>query len=335
MSGTIIPAGYRSLLGVYETQKAIGTLKRLFEDHLSGALRLRRVSAPLFVDPASGLNDNLNGVERPVSFDIPGTGGVGEVVHSLAKWKRMALKRYGFSVGEGIYADMNAIRRDEEMDNLHSVYVDQWDWCRVIRREDRTSDFLRETVQTIVDAICAVNESMRAMFPALSFMPERQVQFITAQELEDLYPAISPKERENEYTKRYGTVFVQCIGGTLRSGQKHDGRAPDYDDWMLNGDLLFWDATLGQAIEISSMGIRVDEASLDIQLKASGCEDRRALPFHAAVLKGDMPLTIGGGIGQSRLCMLLLSKAHIGEVQASLWDRETQKRCEAAGIMLL
>lgn len=335
MSKTIIPEGYRAALGIYETQKAIGTVHRLFEDNLSGALRLRRVSAPLFVDPDTGLNDNLNGVERPVSFKIAATGGRGEVVHSLAKWKRMALHRYGFASGEGIYTNMNAIRRDEEMDNLHSIYVDQWDWCKVIGREDRNPAFLQETIRAIVGAICDTGDTLRAMFPELSYVPGREVRFVTAQELEDMYPGHTPKERENVYAREHGTVFVRCIGGRMKSGQRHDGRAPDYDDWTLNGDLLFWSDRLGMAVEVSSMGIRVDARALAAQLKEAGCEDRRELPFHKMLLDGALPLTVGGGIGQSRLCMLLLEKIHIGEVQVSLWDEETFSRCGEAGITLL
>ena len=337
MNHTVIPEGYRDNLSLYETQKAIGLLKRLFEDKLGGALHLRRVSAPLFVDAATGLNDDLNGVERPVSFDIPATGGNAQVVHSLAKWKRMALYRYDFFHGHGLYTDMNAIRRDEALDNLHSVYVDQWDWEKVITREERNAEYLKKTVRAIVDAICSTQETLCAVFPQLSFVKpvDREISFITTQELEDLYPALSPKERENAYLREHRTTFLMQIGGKLHSGIPHDGRAPDYDDWTLNGDILFWNDVLGQAFEVSSMGIRVDEAAMDRQLHIAGCDHRRELPFHKMLLEGKLPLTIGGGIGQSRLCMLLLGKAHIGQVQASVWDAETRSVCEKAGVVLL
>ena len=335
---TFIPEGYKSLLSIYDTQKGISLLKRLFEDNLSAKLNLYRVSAPLFVDESSGLNDNLNGYERPVSFDILHADAKAEVVQSLAKWKRLALKRYGFWPGKGLYADMNAIRRDEdELDNLHSVYVDQWDWEKVILPENRNLDYLKLTVMDIVAAICDTQSTMQAIYPQLSVLPtlERRVSFITSQQLEDLYPELSPKQRENAYVREHKTVFLIGIGGRLKSGQKHDGRAPDYDDWELNGDILFWDDLLGCAMEISSMGIRVDPAAMDRQLTLAGCDERRKLPYHKALLAGELPLTIGGGIGQSRLSMLLLGKAHIGEVQASIWDDDTMERCKAAGVMLL
>lgn len=335
---TVIPEHYKSYLSIYDTQKAIGLLKRLFEDRLSALLNLYRVSAPLFVAENSGLNDNLNGYERPVSFDILRSDKKAEVVHSLAKWKRIALKRYGFYPGCGIYTDMNAIRRDEdELDNLHSVYVDQWDWEKIILPENRNVDFLKGIVMDIVTAICDTQETMRSIYPQLQRLPKlnREVSFITAQELENLYPDKTAKERENAYAKEHGTIFIIGIGAKLASGKPHDGRAPDYDDWNLNGDLLFWFDTLGCAMEISSMGIRVDPDSLDRQLEASGCDERRELPYHQALLAGELPLTIGGGIGQSRFSMLLLGKAHIGEVQASVWDAETEKLCEEAGIILL
>ena len=337
MDSSYIPEGYAPRLNLYDTQKAIGLLKRLFEDTLGGALNLRRVSAPLFVEASSGLNDDLSGVERAVSFDIPAAGRDAQVVHSLAKWKRMALYRYQFSVGEGLYTDMNAIRRDEQPDNLHSVYVDQWDWERVIAPRDRTADYLKATVDTIVDCICQTQTTLRSMFPQLSPLPQvrREVSFVTTQELEDLYPALTPKEREDAFVKEHPTTFLMQIGGTLKSGQKHDGRAPDYDDWTLNGDILVWNSVLGRAFELSSMGIRVDPAALDRQLTLAGCDDRRGLDFHRRLLSGVLPLTIGGGIGQSRLCMLLLGKAHIGEVQASVWDQATQDACQAAGVILL
>ncbi len=333
-----IPENYKTLLGIYDTQKAISLLKRLFEDKLCGVLSLNRVSAPIFVESGTGLNDDLNGVERPVSFDILRSDKTAQVVQSLAKWKRMALKRYGFYPGKGLCTDMDAIRRDEdELDNLHSVYVDQWDWEKVILPENRTIDYLKLTVMDIVSAICDTQDTMQAIYPQLQCLGklERRVSFVTSQQLEDMYPDMSPKERENTYTKEHKTVFIIGIGGALKSGKPHDGRAPDYDDWTLNGDILFWDDVLGRAMEISSMGIRVDPEALDRQLKLSGKDDRRALPYHKALLNGELPLTIGGGIGQSRLSMLLLGKAHIGEVQASIWDADTVKVCEEHGVMLL
>ena len=335
---TTLPEGYRSLLSIYDTQKAISLLKRLFEDRLGALLNLYRVSAPLFVDENSGLNDNLNGYERPVSFDILRSDHRAQVVQSLAKWKRMALKRYGFFPGKGLYTDMDAIRRDEdELDNLHSVYVDQWDWEKIILPENRNLDYLKSTVMDIVTAICDTQDTMQAIYPQLQRLDklERRVTFVTAQALEDKYPDLTPKERENAFVREHRTVFIIGIGGKLKSGRPHDGRAPDYDDWDLNGDILFWDEVLGCAMEISSMGIRVDPESLDRQLTLAGCDDRRALPYHRALLSGELPLTIGGGIGQSRVSMLLLGKAHIGEVQASIWDEDTVRRCEEAGIMLL
>ena len=337
MSGSFIPPSYAPKLNLYDTQKAIGLLKRLFEDTLGGALNLRRVSAPLFVEASTGLNDDLNGVERPVSFDIPAAGRDAQVVHSLAKWKRLALHRYQFSVGEGLYTDMNAIRRDEEPDNLHSVYVDQWDWEKVLAPRDRNEAYLRDTVRTIVECVCQTQATLRAMFPQLLSLPlvERQVTFVTAQELEDRWPDLSPKEREDAWVKDHPTTFLMGIGGALKSGRPHDGRAPDYDDWALNGDILVWNPVLEHAFELSSMGIRVSPESLDRQLTLAGCDDRRALPFHRMLLGGELPLTIGGGIGQSRLCMLLLGKAHIGEVQASVWDPETLGACQEAGVILL
>ncbi len=335
MSKTIVPLGYKVLLTPYETQTAIGLIKRRFEDNLCSELNLKRVSAPLFVAPETGLNDDLNGVERPVSFDIPETGTLGQVVHSLAKWKRLALRQYGFSVGEGLYTDMNAIRRDEELDNLHSIYVDQWDWEKVIDRTFRNIEYLKETVTSIVEAICETAEYIKGLYPAIKVSLKRNVTFITSQELEDLYPELTPKQRENEFVRKHKTVFIIGIGDKLKSGQRHDGRAPDYDDWTLNGDILFYNEVLDCAFEISSMGIRVDERSLDEQLKKSGCDDRRTLPFHQMLLNGELPLTMGGGIGESRLCMLLLDKAHIGEVQVSIWDAQTMSTSEQGGIMLL
>ena len=337
MNTCIIPSGYRPPLHGYDMQRAIEFIKSSFQENLKFTLNLRRVSAPLFVDKNSGLNDNLNGVERPVSFDIPAvTGAEGEVVHSLAKWKRLALKRYGFYPGNGLYTDMNAIRRDESLDNIHSVYVDQWDWEKVITRADRNVDFLQYTVRSIVGAVCDTCDALRRAFPQLKVKLEREVSFITTQELEDLYPHLTPNERESAYMRDgHRTVFLMQIGKTLKSGQKHDGRAPDYDDWDLNGDILMWNEVLGRAFEISSMGIRVDEESLARQLELAGCRERRELPFHKMLLNGELPLTMGGGIGQSRVSMLLLGKAHIGEVQSSLWDEANIAAAEAAGITLL
>ena len=337
MDQSYIPEGYAPRLNLYDTQKAIGLLKRLFEDTLGGALNLRRVSAPLFVEASTGLNDDLNGVERPVTFDIPAAGRDAQVVHSLAKWKRMALHRYQFSVGEGLYTDMNAIRRDEQPDNLHSIYVDQWDWEKVLAPRDRNLDYLKATVTTIVAAVCQTQTTIRSMFPQLMSLPEvsRDVSFVTTQELEDRWPDLSPKDRENAWVKDHPTTFLMQIGGALKSGKPHDGRAPDYDDWTLNGDILVWNGVMGRALELSSMGIRVDPAAMDRQLTIAGCDDRRSLPFHKALLAGELPLTIGGGIGQSRLCVQLLGKAHIGEVQASVWDDETLRVCQEAGVILL
>ncbi len=335
MSKVYIPEGYRSILTVYQTQDAIGALKKIFEDKLRHELNLIRVSAPLFVRPSSGLNDDLNGSERPVVFDLKETGEDAAIVHSLAKWKRMALWKYDFRPGKGLYTDMNAIRRDEEMDNLHSVYVDQWDWEKVILPEDRNTEYLKETVRGIVRAIYDTNVALKKRFRKLTTEINPEVTFITTQELEDRYPDLTPKEREHAIAKEYGTVFLMQIGDELRSGNKHDGRAPDYDDWSLNGDILFWDDVLNRSIEISSMGIRVDKPTLEYQLGKSGCESRAKLPFHKMLLDGTLPLSIGGGIGQSRLCMLLLGKAHIGEVQVSVWDDETEKACKEAGIVIL
>ena len=335
MNRTVIPAGYEPKLSLYETQAAISLLKRTFQDHLAQKLSLKRVSAPLFVDPKSGLNDDLNGVERPVSFDIPAAGMDAQVVHSLAKWKRMALYRYDFHPGKGIYTDMNAIRRDEELDNLHSIYVDQWDWERVIVREMRTIPFLQSTVRDIAECISDASLIVNGRYPKLRTQLGSDVTFITSQELLDRYPDKTPKERENAFVREHPITFLMGVGHKLSNGQPHDGRAPDYDDWNLNGDLLYYSPQLDRAIEISSMGIRVDSESLDRQLTLSGCDHRRELPFHRMLLAGELPLTIGGGIGQSRLCMLLLGKAHIGEVQSSIWDADTQRKCREAGITLL
>ena len=337
MGHTVIPQGYQSLLSLYETQKAISLLKRLFEDKLAGSLKLHRVSAPLYVAASSGLNDDLSGIERPVSFDINQVEDTAQVVHSLAKWKRMALKRYQFHAGEGLYTDMNAIRRDEELDNLHSAYVDQWDWEKIINADDRNVDYLKATVNAIVKAMADTQAFLHSVFPQLSVLPKipSEVAFFTSQELEDRWPELSGKERENAITKEHGVVFIIGIGGKLRSGKPHDGRAPDYDDWDLNGDILFWDSVNGQAIELSSMGIRVSPESLDRQLTLANCDNRRELPFHKMLLNNELPLTMGGGIGQSRVSMLLLGKCHIGEVQSSLWDPQTIQTCEEAGVILL
>ena len=335
MSKIIIPENYTPALNLYDTQRAIGTVKRLFADTLCATLNLYRVSAPLFLEASTGLNDDLNGVERKVTFDIKDSGTEAQVVQSLAKWKRKALKDYGFRVGKGLYCDMNAIRRDEDMDNLHSIYVDQWDWEKVISAEDRNVAYLKRTVRDIVSAVSETSSALNVAFPSLHTKLPSEVFFITTQELEDLYPDLTPKQREDEICKKKGVVFLMQIGKILKSGIKHDGRAPDYDDWELNGDILYWNEVLGHAFEISSMGIRVDPKSLDSQLTIAGCDDRRALPFHKMLLNGELPLTMGGGIGQSRLCMLLIGTAHIGEVQVSLWDEATRKTCEDAGVMLL
>lgn len=337
MGNTIIPPGYKSILNAYDTQKAINILKRLFADNLSGALNLKRVSAPLFVEASTGLNDDLNGVETAVSFDMPSVGHDAQVVHSLAKWKRMALYRYQFAEGEGIFTDMNAIRRDEIPDNLHSVYVDQWDWEKIISPGDRNIETLKETVRQIIGVLCQTQSTLTKMFPALEVLPpiSPQVSFVTAQELEDRWPDLTPKERENLWVRENPTTFIIGIGAPLKSGSPHDGRAPDYDDWTLNGDILVWSSVLQCAIELSSMGIRVDAETLEFQLTEAHCENRRELMFHSFLLDGTLPQTMGGGIGQSRVSMLLLGKAHVGEVQASVWDDETISACEAAGIMLL
>ena len=335
MNQIYIPAGYKPPLDAYETQRAIAYIKQAFQEEFAGALNLKRVSAPLFVTDASGLNDNLNGFERPVSFDIPAVGMDAEVVHSLAKWKRLALKRYGFGMGQGLYTDMNAIRRDEELDNIHSIYVDQWDWEKVIGAENRNMDYLKLIVTAIVRAICDTNDRLHVRFPQIRTELSREVSFVTTQELEDLYPDLDGNGRETAYVKDHHTACILQIGGVLRSGKPHGGRAPDYDDWSLNCDIFFWDETLQRALEISSMGIRVDAEAMDRQLNLANCNDRRELPFHKMLLNGELPLTIGGGIGQSRLAMLMLGCAHIGEVQSSVWDKETVDACAKAGIPLL
>ena len=335
MNKSYIPAGYKPTLDAYDTQRAIAYIKQTFQDEFAGALNLKRVSAPLFVTENSGLNDNLNGYERPVSFDVPAVGAEAQVVHSLAKWKRLALKRYHFTIGNGLYTDMNAIRRDEELDNIHSIYVDQWDWEKVITRENRNLDYLKLIVRAIVRAICNTNARLHVRYPQLRTALDPEVSFITTQELEDLYPDLTGDEREKAYVREHHTACIMQIGGKLRSGKPHGGRAPDYDDWQLNCDIFFWDPVLERALEISSMGIRVDEESLSRQLSLAGCDNRRELPFHKMLLNGELPLTIGGGIGQSRLCMLMMGCAHIGEVQASVWDEETVRLCAEAGVPLL
>lgn len=331
----IVPAGYTPDIDLKETQIAIKVVKDFFQKELTKQLNLTRVSAPLFVTPESGLNDNLNGVERPVAFDIKEGGRKAEIVHSLAKWKRYALKQYGFQPGEGLYTDMNAIRRDEELDNLHSVYVDQWDWEKVITKEQRTETYLRETVTTIYNAIKNLGDYVNRLYRNIQTEIPNEIFFITTQELEDMYPDKTPKEREDAITKEHGAVFIMKIGGQLASGQKHDGRSPDYDDWELNGDIILWNEVLDRAFEISSMGIRVDADAMKRQLAQAGCPERAELPFQKAILNDELPYTIGGGIGQSRLCMYFLRKAHIGEVQASVWPQEMIDKCAAHHIYLL
>ena len=332
----IIPKSYDPKLSVKETQQAIRYIRETFQTEFGKELNLSRLSAPMFVTKASGLNDNLNGVETPVSFtmqDLPDE--TIEIVHSLAKWKRVALKRYGFDMHTGLYTNMNAIRKDEDLDNLHSAYVDQWDWEKVIAKDERNIETLQATVKTIFKVIKHMEHEVWYKFPkAVHHLPD-EIHFITTQELEDLYPDKTPKERENAITKKYGAVFLMQIGGELHSGKRHDGRAPDYDDWQLNGDILFWYEPLQLALEVSSMGIRVDADSLAKQLKLADAEDRLQYPYHQAILHDELPFTIGGGIGQSRLCMLLLGKAHVGEVQAALWPQAMIDKCEANGIHLL
>ncbi len=335
MNKIYIPQNYKPILDAYDTQRAIAYIKQTFQDEFSGALNLKRVSAPLFVTENSGLNDNLNGYERAVAFDIPAVGADAQVVHSLAKWRRLALKRYGFTIGNGLYTDMNAIRRDEELDNIHSIYVDQWDWEKVITAENRNLEYLQLIVRAIVKAICNTNDRLHVRYPQLRVQLSDDIAFITTQELEDLYPDMDGSARENAFVKEHKTACIMQIGGKLRSGKPHGGRAPDYDDWQLNCDIFFWDEVLGCALEISSMGIRVDAQALDRQLTEAGCDDRRKLPFHQMLLENKLPLTIGGGIGQSRLAMLMMGCAHIGEVQSSVWDQETVDACEKAGIRLL
>jgi aspartate--ammonia ligase len=335
-NGTMIPEGYKPLLNIRQTEHAIKKIKDFFENALSRELNLTRVSAPLFVLTGTGLNDNLNGIERPVSFNIRDMGEKEvEIIHSLAKWKRIALHRYGFEVGEGLYADMNAIRRDEVLDNIHSIYVDQWDWEKIITKEERTLKTLVDTVEKIYKVFKETEEAITQLYPILRrFLPDK-IAFITTQELEDSFPLLAPKEREQAIAKEKGAVFIMKIGGELVSGIKHDGRAPDYDDWELNGDIIFWYPILNTALELSSMGIRVDEDALDRQLKISNCEYRKEFPFHKMLLDKKLPYTIGGGIGQSRICMFFLQKAHIGEVQSSVWPEDMLRECSAAKINIL
>ena len=330
-----IPEGYAPAIDLRETQKAIKTVKDFFQKELTKQLNLTRVSAPLFVTPESGLNDNLNGVERPVSFDVKETGGQAEIVQSLAKWKRFALKQYGFGPGEGLYTDMNAIRRDEETDNIHSIYVDQWDWEKVITREERNRETLEHTVTSVYKALKITEDYMAYEYDYIGHVLPERLTFLTSQELEDRFPSLSPKEREYEAAKEYGAVFIEQIGGNLKSGKPHDGRAPDYDDWQLNGDIIVYYPVLDIALELSSMGIRVDEEALKRQLALAGCEERAGLAFQKALLSGELPCTIGGGIGQSRICMFYLRKAHIGEIQASLWPDDVRRQAAGAGIFLL
>ncbi len=331
----IIPEKYENKLGIIETQAAIKELKDFFEKTLGDKLNLTRVSSPLFVLPETGMNDNLNGVERPVNFNIPCINKNAEIVHSLAKWKRMALKRYGFEVGSGLYTDMNAIRKDEDLDNLHSIYVDQWDWELVISKEERTMEKLKSVVEALFDVFKKTEEHIHSLHPEVVCELPEKITFITSQELLDMYPDLSPKEREDRIVREKKAVFLMQIGKTLANGQKHDGRSPDYDDWELNGDILFFDSILNQAIELSSMGIRVDEEALERQLEIAGCEERKELDYHKALLEGELPYTIGGGIGQSRICMFFLNKAHIGEVQVGIWPEKMIEDCAKSGITLL
>lgn len=336
MERFIIPENYQPALNLHDTQIAIKTVKDFFQKSLSERLNLLRVSAPLFVDPLSGLNDNLNGIERPVQFDIKEASGKdAEIVHSLAKWKRYALKKYGFSHGEGLYTDMVAIRRDEDTDNIHSIYVDQWDWEKIISREERTMETLQNVVRTVYTALKKTEKYMAIQYDYIEEILPREIYFITSQELEDRYPNLTPKEREYQIAKEKGAVFIMQIGKYLTSGQRHDGRAPDYDDWDLNGDIIVYYPVLDIALELSSMGIRVDAQALKNQLEISGCEDRAELDFQKSILQEELPFTIGGGIGQSRICMFYLRKAHIGEVHCSLWPEETIRTAKEYGIPLL
>ena len=336
MSQIFIPEGYHSSLGVKETEKAIKRVKDFFQRELITQLNLSRVSAPLFVDPDSGLNDNLNGVERPVTFGIKEQGEKkAEIVHSLAKWKRMALGKYGFGVGEGLYTDMNAIRRDEDTDNIHSIYVDQWDWERVIEKEDRNEETLKSTVKSVYEALRVTEKFMANEYNYVDcFLPE-EITFITSQQLLDRYPTLTVKEREREAAREYGAIFLMQIGDKLSNGEPHDGRAPDYDDWALNGDIIVYYPVLDISLELSSMGIRVDEDSLRSQLEKAGCMERAELPFQKALLEKKLPYTIGGGIGQSRICMFFLRKAHLGEVQASIWPEKDIEYARQHGVEFL
>ena len=335
MKDLIMPADYTPGLGIRETEIAIKFIKDYFESALAKKLNLTRVSAPLFVRPESGLNDNLNGVERPVGFDLLDGGIYCEIVHSLAKWKRLALKRYGFTSGEGLYTDMNAIRRDEETDNLHSIYVDQWDWEKIIPADSRDIDTLKAIVRDIYGVILETKAAVNTRYPGIPRFLPPEISFVTTQELEDRWPEYSPKERENAAAREHGAVFLMQIGGALRSGNIHDGRAPDYDDWGLNGDILIYYPLFDRAVEVSSMGIRVDAEALRRQLEIRGCPERAALPFQKALLSGELPQTVGGGIGQSRMCLLFLRKAHIGEVQSSVWPEEQVELTRQHGIPLL
>ena len=330
-----IPAGYHADLNLHDTQVAIKTVKDFFQQTLAQKLNLLRVSAPIFVSPSSVLNDNLNGVERPVSFDIKNQEEPAEIVHSLAKWKRYALKKYGFSHGEGLYTDMIAIRRDEDLDNIHSVYVDQWDWEKIIYKEERTMDTLIQTVRSIYSVLRKTEKYMAVQYDYIEEILPKEISFVTTQELVDMYPDCTPKEREYKITKEKGAVFIMQVGKTLSNGERHDGRAPDYDDWELNGDILVYYPVLDIALELSSMGIRVDEEALDRQLTLAGCDDRRELDFQKAIFNKELPYTIGGGIGQSRICMFFLRKAHIGEVHVSLWPKDVQEAAAANNIPLL
>ena len=336
MEHLVIPANYRSELNLYETQEAISTIKDFFQQALSEQLTLLRVTAPLFVTPESGLNDNLNGIERPVDFDIKEQEGqTAEIVQSLAKWKRYALKKYGFHPGEGLYTDMNAIRRDEVADNIHSIYVDQWEWEKIILKEQRNKETLKEVVRKVYKAIKKTEKYMSIRYDYIEEILPKDIFFITSEELAEMYPGYTSKEREDKIARLKGAVFILGIGHEMSNGERHDGRAPDYDDWNLNGDIIVWYPLLNRALELSSMGIRVDKEALEAQLKISGCEDRAELPFQKAVINGQLPYTVGGGIGQSRLCMFYLRKAHIGEVQCSIWPEEMRKECEYMGIKLL
>ncbi len=336
MENLITVPGYKPALGIRETEIAIKEVKDYFERELAKALHLTRVSAPLFVDPKTGLNDNLNGVERPVSFDIKEDDGLEvEIVHSLAKWKRMALKKYGFHSGEGLYTDMSAIRRDEITDNLHSIYVDQWDWEKVISKEQRNVETLKSVVRNVYSAIKATEDYMASKYNYIGKILPEDIEFITTQELEDKYPDCSPKEREHREAMEHGAIFVMKIGDLLKSGIKHDGRAPDYDDWELNGDIVVYYPVLDVAFEISSMGIRVDENSIKTQLEKAGCTERAELPFQKNIINCNLPYTIGGGIGQSRICMFFLRKVHIGEVQSSIWPEAIVEEAEKNNIALL